>query len=100
MTQKHAPLVIDAQEFFRRRNHFRDREFLPCLQKQQALIDIAMAAGLPIVQIFIDDDSALSPVFEICKGNNTVLDHAWRGVSQAPLQRSRWQLPTCLVGRE
>jgi nicotinamidase-related amidase len=47
-----ALLVIDAQESFRHRPYFREEDLSPYLAEQQALIDGAHAAGLPVVQIF------------------------------------------------
>lgn len=45
-------LVIDAQESFRHRPYFRDEGLAAYLERQQALIDGAKAAGIPIVQVF------------------------------------------------
>lgn len=45
-------LVIDAQESFRHRAYFRNDELEPYLDRQQALIDGAKAAGIPVVQVF------------------------------------------------
>ncbi|MBB4350639.1 isochorismatase family protein [Aliirhizobium cellulosilyticum] len=57
MPHQTALLVIDAQESFRHRPYFRDDEFLPYIEKQQALIDGAKAGGIPVVQIFhVDED--------------------------------------------
>ncbi len=47
-----ALLVIDAQDSFRHRPYFREQDLDIYLSRQQALIDGAAAAGLPIVQIF------------------------------------------------
>jgi nicotinamidase-related amidase len=48
-----ALLVIDAQESFRQRAYFREDEGLPLyIERQQALIDGARAAGIPVVQVF------------------------------------------------
>lgn len=52
MSASTALLVIDAQESFRHRSYFRDEELQPYLERQQALIDGAKAAGVPVVQIF------------------------------------------------
>lgn len=55
--QKAALLVIDAQESFRQRPYWNPAEVPFYLERQQALIDGARAAGIPIVQIFhVDDD--------------------------------------------
>ena len=45
-------LVIDAQESFRHRPFFHEAELARYLPRQQALIDGAVAAGIPVVQIF------------------------------------------------
>lgn len=56
-----ALLVIDAQESFRHAPYFDDSELSAYLERQQALIDGAQAAGLPVVQIFhVDGDKAFS----------------------------------------
>ncbi|KQQ26403.1 hydrolase [Methylobacterium sp. Leaf123] len=47
-----ALLVIDAQESFRRQPYFRDDDVARYVERQQALIDGAAAAGLPVVQVF------------------------------------------------
>lgn len=52
-----ALIVVDAQESFRRRPYFREDDALAYIERQQALIDGASAAGIPIVQIFhVADD--------------------------------------------
>ncbi len=61
MPHHSALLVIDAQESFRQRSYFRDDEFSSYLPRQQALIDGAKKAGIPVVQIFhVDEDGAFS----------------------------------------
>ena len=53
MSVNTALLVIDAQESFRQRAYFREDEGLPLyIERQQALIDGARAAGIPVVQVF------------------------------------------------
>lgn len=47
-----ALLVIDAQESFRHRPYFRDEGLAAYVERQQALVDGAAAAGLPVIQIF------------------------------------------------
>jgi nicotinamidase-related amidase len=47
-----ALIVIDVQESFRHRPYFSEADVPAFLAKQQALIDGAKAAGIPIVQIF------------------------------------------------
>lgn len=50
-----ALLVIDAQESFRHRPYYVEDDLPAYIAAQQALIDGAKAAGIPIVQIFHDD---------------------------------------------
>lgn len=47
-----ALLVIDAQESFRHRDFFDPARLPAYLERQQALIDGAKRAGIPVVQIF------------------------------------------------
>ncbi|THF53889.1 isochorismatase family protein [Allorhizobium terrae] len=47
-----ALLVIDAQQSFLHRPYFREDGFDAYIARQQALIDGAKAAGIPVVQIF------------------------------------------------
>lgn len=61
MSNKTALLVIDAQESFRNRPYFREEGVALYVERQQALIDGAKAAGLPVVQIFhVEDAGAFS----------------------------------------
>ena len=62
MSSSHTALmVIDVQESFRHAPYFEDSELAAYLEKQQALIDGAKTAGIPIVQIFhVDGDRAFS----------------------------------------
>lgn len=57
MSAKVALLVIDAQESFRHRPYFCEEGVTAYLERQQALIDCAKAAGIPVVQIFHVEDS-------------------------------------------
>ena len=50
-------LVIDVQESFRQRPYFREEDVPAFLERQQALIDGAVAAGIPVVQIFHVEES-------------------------------------------
>lgn len=52
MSADTALLVIDAQESFRHRPYFREQGLPAYVAAQQALIDGAKAAGIPVVQIF------------------------------------------------
>lgn len=57
MSADTALLVIDAQESFRHRPYFRADGLPAYLDRQQALIDGARTAGIPVVQIFhVEDD--------------------------------------------
>ena len=47
-----ALLVIDAQESFRHRPYYDERELAPYLAAQNALIGQCLDAGLPVVRIF------------------------------------------------
>jgi nicotinamidase-related amidase len=62
MSSSHtALLVIDVQESFRHAPYFEESELAAYLEKQQALIDGARAAGIPVVQIFhVDGDRVFS----------------------------------------
>jgi nicotinamidase-related amidase len=52
-----ALVVIDAQESFRHRPYFRPDDLPRFVDRQQALIDGARAAGVPILQVFHVEDS-------------------------------------------
>lgn len=45
-------LVIDAQESFRHRPYFRENDIAAYIERQQALINGAQDAGIPVLQIF------------------------------------------------
>lgn len=47
-----ALIVIDAQESFRHRPYWSDEDALAYFDRQQALIDGARSAGIPVVQVF------------------------------------------------
>src|SRR3954471_9371110 len=47
-----ALIVIDAQESFRQRPYWREEGVAAYIERQQALIDGAAAAGIPVVRIF------------------------------------------------
>ncbi len=49
---KSALIVIDAQESFRHRPYYREDDVAAYVERQQALIDGAKAAGMAIVQVF------------------------------------------------
>lgn len=52
-----ALIVIDVQESFRHRPYFREEGLPAFLERQQALIDGAKAAGIPVVQVFHVEES-------------------------------------------
>ena len=57
--QDTALIVVDVQESFRQAPYWDASELPTYLSRQQALIDGAKAAGMPIVQIFhVDTDEA------------------------------------------
>ncbi len=56
-----ALLVVDVQESFRHRPYWTDIDLPPFLDRLQALIDGAVAAGIPVVQIFhVEETGAFS----------------------------------------
>jgi nicotinamidase-related amidase len=61
-----ALLVIDAQESFRQRSYWNDRDVPLFVDRVQALIDGAKTNNIPVVQIFhIEDDG----VFALASGH-------------------------------
>ncbi|WP_420960049.1 isochorismatase family protein [Brucella sp. IR073] len=57
MSADTALIVIDAQESFRHRPYFREESVAAYIERQQALIDGAKAAGIPVVQVFHVEES-------------------------------------------
>jgi len=57
MSHPAALVVIDAQESFRHRPYFRPEGLPAFIERQQALIDGAVARGLPVLQVFHVEDS-------------------------------------------
>lgn len=56
-----ALIVVDAQESFRHRPYFREDDVTSYIGRQQALIDGARTAGIPVVQVFhVEDSGAFS----------------------------------------
>lgn len=53
-----ALIVIDVQESFRYRPYFADFDIPAFMEKQQALIDGAVAAGIPVLQVFHTGDGS------------------------------------------
>ena len=61
MSHNTALLVIDVQESFRHTPYFEESGLTKFIAAQQALLDGAEAAGIPVVQIFhVDGDRAFS----------------------------------------
>ncbi|MGA7439261.1 MAG: isochorismatase family protein [Luteibacter sp.] len=61
MASDTALIVIDVQESFRHRPYWREEGVSGYIARQQALIDGAMAQGIPVVRIFhVEDDGAFS----------------------------------------
>ena len=56
-TTNTALIVIDAQESFRHRPYWSERDYALFVEKVQALIDGARSRGIPIVQVFHVADS-------------------------------------------
>ena len=52
-------LVIDAQESFRHRPYYEDSGVAAFVERVQALVDGAKAAGIPIVQVFHVEDAGV-----------------------------------------
>jgi len=54
---KPALLVVDAQESFRRRPYFRERDLPAFLRNVQSLINRCHSRGIPVVQVFHQEAS-------------------------------------------
>jgi nicotinamidase-related amidase len=54
-----ALIVVDAQESFRHRPYWSEREFMRFVERQQALIDGAKARGIPVIQILHVEDTGV-----------------------------------------
>ena len=62
-------IVIDAQESFRHRPYFTARDLPAYVQAQNALIEGALAQGLPIVRIFhVDGPETADNAFSLASG--------------------------------
>jgi len=67
---KSCLIVIDAQESFRHRPYFDEREFTPYVAAQNALIRGCVEAGIPIVRIFhVDGPADASNPFSVESGH-------------------------------
>jgi nicotinamidase-related amidase len=63
-------IVIDAQESFRQRPYFTERDLPAYLAAQNALIEGAQAAGVPIVRVLhVDGPAVASNPFALESGN-------------------------------
>lgn len=61
MSARTALIVVDAQESFRHRPYYREDDVAAYLDRQQALVDGAKAAGIPVIQIFhVEESGAFS----------------------------------------
>lgn len=65
-----AVIVIDVQESFRHRDYWGEAAASAFIERQQALVDGAKAAGLPVIQIFHVEESG---VFSEASGLVTTL---------------------------
>ncbi|MCB8874323.1 isochorismatase family protein [Acidisoma silvae] len=54
-----ALLVIDVQESFRHRDYWDEATASAFIERQQALIDGAKAAGIPVIQVFHVEESGI-----------------------------------------
>ncbi|MDM8358515.1 cysteine hydrolase family protein [Pandoraea communis] len=59
-TSRTVLLVIDAQESFRQRPYWREDDLATYFSRQQALVDGAVARGVPVVQVFHIDSGVFS----------------------------------------
>jgi len=81
----YAVVVVDAQESFRHTPYFRADDLDAYLERQQALIDGAVAAGAPVLQVFhlqdqgpFTEDSGLLRAFEPLRVPATAVFHKRR----------------------
>jgi nicotinamidase-related amidase len=65
-----ALIVVDAQESFRHRPYWNGRDADRFVERQQALIDGAVARGIPVVQVFHVEDTG---VFSLASGYVTTM---------------------------
>ncbi|CAN7300278.1 isochorismatase family protein [Variovorax sp. LjRoot290] len=67
---KSCLIVIDAQESFRHRPYFAQRDYVPYVAAQNALIEGCTAAGIPIVRIFhVDGPASAGNPFAVESGH-------------------------------
>jgi nicotinamidase-related amidase len=84
-------LVIDAQESFRHRPYWSDRDVPLFLDRLQALIDGARARDIPVVQIFHVEESG---PFSLASGHVRTIT----GISIAPDTMFQKSSHSALVG--
>jgi len=77
-----AVLLIDVQESFRHRPYWNDTDWLPFLERTNALLDGAAARGLPIVRILHTDGPATADnPFSLVSGHVRPMDE----LAQVPI---------------
>src|SRR5215472_14082685 len=89
--EKTALLVVDAQESFRHRPYWSDRDAPVFLAKLQALIDGARANGIPVIQILHVEESG---AFSIASGHVRTIE----GISIKPDAVFQKRSHSALVG--
>ena len=83
-------LVIDAQASFQHRPYSTDRDMPAYLAAQNALIQGAQAAGMPIVRIFhVDGPNDASNPFSLASGHVRPIDGLAQFDASATFQKSR-----------
>lgn len=87
---KSCLLVIDAQESFRQRPYFTDRDLGAYVQAQNALIEGAQRHGVPIVRIFhVDGQKTAANSFAIESGHVRPLQELREYTPAATFHKSR-----------
>jgi nicotinamidase-related amidase len=83
-------LVIDAQESFRHRPYFSDRDLSAYVQAQNALIEGAQRHGVPIVRIFhVDGPKTAANSFALESGHVRALEELRDLTPAATFHKSR-----------
>jgi nicotinamidase-related amidase len=83
-------LVIDAQESFRHRPYFSDRDLSAYVQAQNALIEGAQRHGVPIVRIFhVDGPKTAANSFALESGHVRALEELRHLTPAATFHKSR-----------
>jgi nicotinamidase-related amidase len=87
---KSCLLVIDAQESFRQRPYFTDRDFAAYVQAQNELIEGAQRHGVPIVRIFhVDGPKTAANSFAMESGHVRPLQELREYSPAATFHKSR-----------